>query len=665
MATLNFPDEPTTGDIYNDSNSGFSYEWNGTVWISTDPQRAANIREIDDISGDFDGSDTTFTLKVAGVNIEPVNAQQLIISVGGVMQNAGDDFTVSGAVITFTTAPISGLTFFGTYLGSALSLNTVADGSVGSSSLKTEDFTIGGSGNTVTIPGNLTVQGTETIINVDELNIQDKTIGIASTNAPTATTQDGAGAIIYGETHIDILYDVDKAALGISTAVSVSGFVTATRAQVGTGVTINNTGIDVGNAGIMTAGTVSAPSNLVLSLDTTEKARLDSSGRLLVGATGDDNGTGALMQVAATAGTAAFSANRYTNTADGPSRLYLFKSRATSIGGQTIVQDGDDLGEVVFQGSDGTDAAQAALIRSEVDGTPGDNDMPGSLSIHTTQDGNATPTEALRVDSSQRLLVGVTASRSVNSAQGSLQIEGTGAEDSDMSIVRNQNNSGGPAICFGKSRNASLGGNTVVQDGDQLGAIVFTGSDGTDLTSQGARIDGYVDGTPGTDDMPGQLRFSTTADGAAAATERLRITAAGGFKFSNGLFDEKVNITAGKLSDNQDIDLADGMVHYFTTQESTTALPNIRINSSTTLQTAMDTGDVCSVTLITTAAAAGYAANLTIDGNAVTEEWVGGSAPSAGGSDGLDIYTYTIICIGTGTGDSGFKVIANLTNATN
>ena len=80
----------------------------------------------------------------------------------------------------------------------------------------------------------------------------------------------------------------------------------------------------------------------------------------------------------------------------------------------------------------------------------------------------------------------------------------------------------------------------------------------------------------------------------------------------------------------------------------------------------MDTGDVCTVTLITTAAAAGYYDNLQIDGNAVTEEWVGGSAPSAGSSDGLDIYTYTIICIhATNTGDSGFKVIANLTNATN
>ena len=165
MATLNFPDDPTTGDVYTDGNSGFSYEWNGTVWISKDPSTASNIREIDDISGDFDGSDTTFTLKVASVNVEPANVQQLIISVGGVMQNAGQDFTLSGSTLTFTTAPSSGLTFFGVLLGTALSLNTVANGSVGSAALKTEDFTIGGSGNTVTIPGNLTVQGTETIIN--------------------------------------------------------------------------------------------------------------------------------------------------------------------------------------------------------------------------------------------------------------------------------------------------------------------------------------------------------------------------------------------------------------------------------------------------------------------------------------------------------------------
>ena len=165
--------------------------------------------------------------------------------------------------------------------------------------------------------------------------------------------------------------------------------------------------------------------------------------------------------------------------------------------------------------------------------------------------------------------------------------------------------------------------------------------------------------------MPGALTFGTTADGAATVTERLKIDKEGGFIFSNGALLEKVNITAGKLSANTDIDLDDGMVHYFTTQETTTCTPNIRVNSSTSLNDIMTAGDVVTVTLVTTAAAGGYSAHVTIDGNAVTEEWVGGDAPSAGGDDGVDIYVYTIICIhASNTGDSGFKVIANLTNAT-
>ena len=134
--TLNFPDSPSTGDIYTDSTSGFQYEWNGTVWISTDPARAANIKELDDISGSFNGSTTTFNLTVSSAGVSPVTAQQLLISVGGVMQNPSDDFTVSGTTITFTTAPSAGLTFFGVLLGQALSLNTIADGTVTISSLK-------------------------------------------------------------------------------------------------------------------------------------------------------------------------------------------------------------------------------------------------------------------------------------------------------------------------------------------------------------------------------------------------------------------------------------------------------------------------------------------------------------------------------------------------
>ena len=170
--TLNFPDSPSTGDTYTDSTSGFSYEWNGTVWISTDPARAANIKELDDISGSFNGSTTTFNLTVSSAGVSPVTAQQLLISVGGVMQNPTDDYTVSGTTITFTTAPSAGLTFFGVLLGQALSLNTIADGTVTISSLKAGTAGVGiqsagaaigvgitqlnfiGTGNTFAVSGN-------------------------------------------------------------------------------------------------------------------------------------------------------------------------------------------------------------------------------------------------------------------------------------------------------------------------------------------------------------------------------------------------------------------------------------------------------------------------------------------------------------------------------
>lgn len=77
-----------------------------------------------------------------------------------------------------------------------------------------------------------------------------------------------------------------------------------------------------------------------------------------------------------------------------------------------------------------------------------------------------------------------------------------------------------------KSRGASVGTREVVQSGDNLGQIAWAGDDGTAFIPA-ASIRGQVDGTPGTNDMPGRLVFFTTADGAASPTERMRITNAG------------------------------------------------------------------------------------------------------------------------------------------
>jgi hypothetical protein len=134
-------------------------------------------------------------------------------------------------------------------------------------------------------------------------------------------------------------------------------------------------------------------------------------------------------------------------------------------------------------------------------------------------------------------------------------------------------------------------------------------------------------------------------------------TISGGANFDN-LLRESVNITAGKLSDNLNIDLENGMVHLFTTTETTTSTPNIRYNASTSINDAINIGDTIAVTIITTAASAAYSANIQIDGSAVTERWLGGSAPASGGTSGNDIYTFQIIK----TANATYTVLASVNN---
>jgi hypothetical protein len=152
----------------------------------------------------------------------------------------------------------------------------------------------------------------------------------------------------------------------------------------------------------------------------------------------------------------------------------------------------------------------------------------------------------------------------------------------------------------------------------------------------------------------GNSKLTLNANGLAVLKSGLDVSS---------LMREGVNITVGKLSDNLNIDLENGMVHYFTTTETTTSTPNIRYNASTTLASSMEVGEAISVTLLTNAAAAGYSAQLTIDGGGVTEEWSGGSAPSSGGSGGIDLHTYTIVKTGSsGTPNSDFLVLGTYTN---
>jgi hypothetical protein len=127
------------------------------------------------------------------------------------------------------------------------------------------------------------------------------------------------------------------------------------------------------------------------------------------------------------------------------------------------------------------------------------------------------------IDASGNVIIGNTTSVPVWGFGNSLQIWGGFGYVSQGRFTNDAFSSFATQV---KSRSTTIGGQTIVQSGDELGRYVFAGSDGTNFIA-GATISGQVDGTPGTNDMPGRLVFSTTADGASSATERMRIDNAG------------------------------------------------------------------------------------------------------------------------------------------
>ena len=119
-------------------------------YIGNDIMSNVDYKTIDDISGSFNGSTTSFALQVGGAAPVPFPKYetQLIISVGGVIQepdsSGSTGFQLSGTNIVFSSAPAAGEAFFGVLLASADYLNaggTFPDGTVAVPSITFTDDT--------------------------------------------------------------------------------------------------------------------------------------------------------------------------------------------------------------------------------------------------------------------------------------------------------------------------------------------------------------------------------------------------------------------------------------------------------------------------------------------------------------------------------------------
>ena len=94
-----------------------------------------NFIKLDDLQSQFDGSKTTFNLTTGGKSYKPGTANALLISLGGVIQEAGSAFTVSSDQITFSNPPTADANIFIIALGNSVSIGTPADSTINATKL--------------------------------------------------------------------------------------------------------------------------------------------------------------------------------------------------------------------------------------------------------------------------------------------------------------------------------------------------------------------------------------------------------------------------------------------------------------------------------------------------------------------------------------------------
>jgi hypothetical protein len=254
----NFPINPGISSIFTDTTSGFRYKWTGTVWKSFTPSAGNDVKKLDDISSGFDNSTTTFALTLSAVAVIPVNAQSLTVSLGGVVQEPGTDYTVSGSNITFTTAPNSGLDFFAINRATATDIitktgvldNLLVSGMSTQSSIQATNLNVTGVITATSFVGN--GSGLTGVASTDNIQTSTEATFLSGVKITGVTTASGGvvGNVTGELTGVAVTTGAyGLHATGIVTATGgavVSGALTATTAIVGSAVSISAGALDGG-----------------------------------------------------------------------------------------------------------------------------------------------------------------------------------------------------------------------------------------------------------------------------------------------------------------------------------------------------------------------------------------------------------------------------------
>jgi len=185
------------------------------------------------------------------------------------------------------------------------------------------------------------------------------------------------------------------------------------------------------------------------------------------------------------------------------------------------------------------------------------------------------------------------------------------------------------------------GGAVIVKDGGITAAKLSTG--GPTWTSGGALTATSIQNSPIGSTTPSTGAFTTlSATGTTSIYETI----------------EKATLSGTALTGTVNLNTLDGAVFYYTANATANWTLNVRGDGSNSLNTVMAVNDSISfVVMATQGSTAYYQSAMQIDTSSVTPKWAGGTAPTAGNANSIDVYAFTIIK----TANATFTVLASQT----
>jgi len=432
-------------------------------YIGTQPT-AGSYRKLTDISSGFNGSTTTFQLSVppgtSDYYVTPLSTYQLLISVNNVLKNPGVDYTLNGSQIVFTTAPATGVNFFGVLMGDAVSISAPAAGTVTSSTL-TNDLTVVHNAGSVTTPSVTTTNNLNTGIYFPATN-------------NVAVTTNGVQRILFdasGNTNV-----VGSLRLSGSTS-GYNGFKAAA----------------VAGSTVWTLPTADGTANQVLKTDGSGNLGWVSSSSGVFGAGSATSpsvaiGTGATY----TPGLYSPGTDQLAVTIAGTGRLFFDSAGKVGIGVSSPRNTLDVSGGIIL--GSGSNLTWGNVYGA---GIPTIIGSSGTLQFYPN---GSTSGESVRIDSSGKLLVGTSSS----SGSALLQVQGTVSDNagSIRSIPQNSQTTGYTLVAGDNGKHISIttGGVTVPASVFSIGDAVsiFNNSGSSQTITQGTSVTLRQGGTANT-----------------------------------------------------------------------------------------------------------------------------------------------------------------------